>query len=66
LRLQPLLDHVELEGCLGHVAELFDGDPPHAATGCPAQAWSLAEVLRVWVEDVEGKRPRGLTEEPAT
>jgi glycogen debranching enzyme len=28
-------------------SETADGDPPHAATGCPFQAWSVAEVLRV-------------------
>lgn len=32
---------------LGSVSETADGDPPHAATGCPFQAWSVAEVLRV-------------------
>jgi 4-alpha-glucanotransferase len=57
-----LLDHVDLEGCLGHVAELFDGDPPHRPKGAVAQAWSMAELLRVWVEEVEGRRPLGLTE----
>ncbi|GIG62158.1 glycogen debranching protein [Longispora fulva] len=31
---------------LGSVSETTDGDPPHAATGCPFQAWSVAEVLR--------------------
>jgi predicted glycogen debranching enzyme len=31
---------------LGSVSETADGDPPHAATGCPFQAWSVAEVLR--------------------
>ncbi|HEY7281379.1 MAG TPA: amylo-alpha-1,6-glucosidase [Actinomycetota bacterium] len=31
---------------LGSVSETGDGDPPHAATGCPFQAWSVAEVLR--------------------
>jgi predicted glycogen debranching enzyme len=31
---------------LGSVAEIFDGAPPHAARGCIAQAWSVAEVLR--------------------
>lgn len=33
--------------CLGHVAEIYDGDPPHRPVGAPAQAWSLAELLRV-------------------
>ena len=34
-------------GCLGHLAEIYDGDAPHRAAGAPAQAWSLAELLRV-------------------
>jgi len=33
--------------CLGHIAEIYDGDPPHRPVGAPAQAWSLAELLRV-------------------
>nr|WP_203682724.1 amylo-alpha-1,6-glucosidase [Actinoplanes siamensis] len=32
---------------LGSISETADGDPPHAATGCPFQAWSVAEHLRV-------------------
>lgn len=32
---------------LGYLSEIFDGDPPHAPRGCIAQAWSVAEVLRV-------------------
>jgi predicted glycogen debranching enzyme len=31
---------------LGSVSETADGDPPHACTGCPFQAWSVAELLR--------------------
>ena len=31
---------------LGSVSETADGDPPHSATGCPFQAWSVAEFLR--------------------
>lgn len=31
---------------LGSVSETADGDPPHDATGCPFQAWSVAELLR--------------------
>ncbi|MGY0234341.1 amylo-alpha-1,6-glucosidase [Longispora urticae] len=31
---------------LGSISETTDGDPPHRATGCPFQAWSVAEVLR--------------------
>jgi len=32
---------------LGSVSETADGDAPHHATGCPFQAWSVAEVLRI-------------------
>ncbi|ASW55832.1 amylo-alpha-1,6-glucosidase [Plantactinospora sp. KBS50] len=32
---------------LGSVTETADGLAPHQATGCPFQAWSVAEVLRV-------------------
>ena len=32
---------------LGSLSETADGDAPHGATGCPFQAWSVAEVLRV-------------------
>lgn len=38
--------------CLGQVSEIFDGDPPHIARGCPAQAWSVAEPLRALIEDI--------------
>ncbi|MGH9222393.1 MAG: amylo-alpha-1,6-glucosidase [Acidimicrobiales bacterium] len=43
--LDGLVDHLAEWG-LGSVSETFDGDPPHAATGCPFQAWSVAETLR--------------------
>ncbi|MBS1829922.1 MAG: glycogen debranching enzyme family protein [Acidobacteria bacterium] len=33
--------------CLGSVAEIYDGDEPRRAVGAPAQAWSVAELLRV-------------------
>ncbi len=33
--------------CLGQVAEIYDGDAPHQPRGAPAQAWSLAELLRI-------------------
>ncbi len=35
------------EGVIGQVSEIFDGNPPHRPRGCPAQAWSLAELERV-------------------
>jgi predicted glycogen debranching enzyme len=45
--LDGLLAHLADWG-LGSVSETADGDPPHAATGCPFQAWSVAEVLRAY------------------
>lgn len=41
------------EACLGQVSEIFDGDAPHTPRGCVAQAWSVAELLRAIVENVE-------------
>lgn len=41
-----------LDAGLGHVSEIFDGDPPHWPRGCIAQAWSLAEILRCAAEDL--------------
>jgi predicted glycogen debranching enzyme len=49
--LQPLLQQLASHG-LGSLSEVFDGDPPHAPRGCIAQAWTVAEVLRVWHETV--------------
>jgi len=36
------------EAGLGHIGEIFDGDPPHRPRGAPAQAWSLACTLEAW------------------
>ncbi|MCP4426580.1 MAG: glycogen debranching protein [Chloroflexi bacterium] len=47
--LQPLLRHLADHG-VGSVSEIFDGDPPFTPRGCIAQAWSVAELLRVWRE----------------
>ena len=41
------------DACLGQVSEIFDGDAPHAPRGCVAQAWSVAELLRAIVENLE-------------
>ncbi len=37
------------EAGVGSVSEIFDGDAPHTPRGCVAQAWGVAEVLRVAV-----------------
>ena len=44
--LPPLLAHIERAG-LGHVSEVVDGDAPHTPGGCPFQAWSLGELIRI-------------------
>jgi len=36
-------------GCLGQLPECFEPEPPFRPVGAPAQAWSVAEVLRVLV-----------------
>jgi len=46
----------DLQG-LRHVPEIADGDPPHAARGCPFQAWSLGEVLRLELQVLAKPRP---------
>ena len=48
--------YVEDEG-LGQIPEVFDGDAPHRAGGCLAQAWSVAELLRTLVEDIAVAKP---------
>ena len=47
--LAPLLRHLDEAG-LGHISEIADADPPHAPRGCPFQAWSLGEALRLDLE----------------
>jgi glycogen debranching enzyme len=37
-------------GTIGHMSENADGDAPHAQKGCTAQAWSVSELLRVWLK----------------
>lgn len=45
--LSPLLDHLT-DHCVGSISEIYDGDPPFQPRGAIAQAWGVAEVLRVW------------------
>jgi predicted glycogen debranching enzyme len=46
--LGPLVDTLRMAG-IGSLSEVFDGDAPHAPGGCPMQAWSVAELLRLWL-----------------
>jgi len=54
--LEPLKGHLSDCG-LGHISEIYDGDAPQRPCGCIAQAWSVAEVLRAYVEDVKNIHP---------
>jgi predicted glycogen debranching enzyme len=44
--LAPMLAHLGDAG-IGHVSEVVDADEPHRPGGCPFQAWSLGELLRL-------------------
>jgi glycogen debranching enzyme len=47
--LRPFEQHLH-DLCVGSISEVFYGDAPHLPRGCAAQAWSVAEVLRMWVK----------------
>ena len=44
------------EGCIGQIAEIYDGNNPTISKGCFAQAWSVAETLRVYKAIEEGRK----------
>lgn len=46
--LEPLAAHLA-DACIGQVSEIFDAEPPFTPRGCFAQAWSVAEILRAWL-----------------
>ena len=46
LFLGPGLENPQLQG-LRHLPEIADAEPPHTSRGCPFQAWSLGEMLRL-------------------
>ncbi len=54
----PLFTEQIFKVGLGTVNEIFDGEPPHTPRGCISQAWSIAEPLRAYVEDVMQNRPK--------
>jgi len=56
--LSPLFTEQNFKAGLGTISEIFDGDPPHMPRGCIAQAWSVAEPFRAYVEDVKHVRPK--------
>jgi predicted glycogen debranching enzyme len=44
--LRPLEAHLDEAG-IGHVSEVADAEPPHRPGGCPFQAWSVGEMVRI-------------------
>ena len=49
--LEPMKDHLR-DGCIGSIAEIFDGEEPNISRGTYAQAWSVGEILRAYTEDI--------------
>jgi glycogen debranching enzyme len=54
---EGFIPHLD-EACIGSVSEVFDAEPPFTPRGCIAQAWSVAELLRIWVA-LRARQDRG-------
>jgi predicted glycogen debranching enzyme len=54
----PLFTRGINQGGLGTISEICDGDASNTPRGCIAQAWSVGEPLRAYVEDVLGIKPK--------
>ncbi len=54
----PLFSTGIHQGGLGTINEIYDCDPPNEPRGCISQAWSVAEPLRAYVEDILQIKPR--------
>lgn len=50
--IESIKDHL-MDACIGSISEIFDGDEPLIPRGCFAQAWSVSEILRAYVEDIK-------------
>jgi len=48
--LSPLVDGMNDTACIGSISEIYEADPPQRPVGCCAQAWSVAETLRLAVK----------------
>jgi predicted glycogen debranching enzyme len=49
--LAPLIDAMDRDAaCIGQISEIYEAESPFRAVGCCAQAWSVAEVLRLAVQ----------------
>jgi predicted glycogen debranching enzyme len=50
------------QGGLGTINEIYDCDPPNKPRGCISQAWSVAEPLRAYIEDILQIKPKNAKE----
>jgi glycogen debranching enzyme len=57
--LTPMLAHLDEFG-LGHISEIADADAPHTPRGCPFQAWSVGELLRLERQVLAPDKPRSV------
>jgi glycogen debranching enzyme len=53
----PLFNQQVIQSGVGSISELYDAELPYTAGGCISQAWSVAELLRAYVEDTLQFRP---------
>lgn len=44
------MEDMLVEGCIGQLPEIYDGNDPYEGKGCYAQAWSVGEIFRVYEE----------------
>jgi predicted glycogen debranching enzyme len=55
--LRPLFSVGIYRDGLGTLNEIYDCDPPNEPRGCISQAWSIAEPLRAYIEDILQVKP---------
>ena len=55
--LEGLIAHLDVAG-VGSISEIFDGEEPHTPRGCIAQAWSVGEILRAYIDVVMDVKPK--------
>jgi predicted glycogen debranching enzyme len=50
--LKGIEEHLDA-ACIGTISEIFDGNDPHEPNGCVSQAWSVAEIMRSYIENIK-------------
>ena len=48
--LEPLKNHFYKSDCIHGISEIFDGDKPKEGRGCINQAWSVAGLIKLYVD----------------